>query len=147
MIVFSWCTRFGESLKLIKFKFVFFWQSVRAISEEFSALGLPNYPTGIPFIFWEQYIWLGEHLLTAVAIVLAASFLVMAVILCNFWAAMFIVSLCTCCYTFTSHEATFQKQLFYPNTCRPREVCMQIHLKFSSECKTTPIHLGCCNTW
>ena len=66
---------------------------MRAISEEYSELGLPNYPTGIPFTFWEQYIWLGEHLLVAVAIVLAASFLVMAVILCNFWAAMFIVSL------------------------------------------------------
>ena len=31
--------------------------------------------------------------MTAVGIVLAASFVVMAVILCNVWAAMFIVSL------------------------------------------------------
>ena len=68
------------------------FQSVRTICDEFSAAGVPNYPTGIPFIFWEQYIWLGEHLLIAVAIVLSASFVVMAVILCNFWAAMLIVS-------------------------------------------------------
>ncbi|PFX16833.1 Protein patched-like 1 [Stylophora pistillata] len=66
-------------------------KSVRALCEEFEKAGLPNYPSGIPFIFWEQYIWLGEHLLTAVAIVLSASFVVMAVILCNFWAAMLIV--------------------------------------------------------
>lgn len=67
-------------------------QSVRALCEEFEKAGLPNYPSGIPFIFWEQYIWLGKHLMTAVAIVLSASFVVMAVILCNFWAAMLIVS-------------------------------------------------------
>ena len=72
--------------------FFLFSQSVRAISEEFSAAGLPNYPSGFPFIFWEQYIWLGQHLLVAVAIVLSTSFVVMAVILCNFWAAMLIVS-------------------------------------------------------
>ncbi|XP_068677045.1 protein patched homolog 1-like isoform X1 [Montipora foliosa] len=66
-------------------------KSVRAISEEYSKLGLPNYPTGMPFTFWEQYIWLGEHLLVALAIVLAASFVVMALILCNVWASVFIV--------------------------------------------------------
>ncbi|XP_074612004.1 protein patched homolog 1-like isoform X2 [Acropora palmata] len=66
-------------------------KSIRAICDEFSAQGLPNYPTGIPFIFWEQYIWLGEHLMVAVAIVLAASFVVMALILCNVWASMFVV--------------------------------------------------------
>lgn len=70
-----------------------FWQNIRAICDEFSTKGLPNYPTGIPFIFWEQYIWLGEHLIVAVAIVLAASFVVMALILCNAWASMFIVSI------------------------------------------------------
>ena len=70
-----------------------FSQSIRAICDEFSAQGLPNYPTGIPFIFWEQYIWLGEHLMVAVAIVLAASFVVMALILCNVWASMFVVSI------------------------------------------------------
>lgn len=82
------------STALFKLKFfALLLQSVRAISEEFTELGLPNYPSGIPFTFWEQYIWLGEHLMTAVGIVLAASFVVMAVILCNVWVAMFIVSL------------------------------------------------------
>ncbi|CAH3129517.1 unnamed protein product [Pocillopora meandrina] len=71
--------------------FIHIIKSVRALCEEFEKAGLPNYPSGIPFIFWEQYIWLGKHLMTAVAIVLSASFVVMAVILCNFWAAMLIV--------------------------------------------------------
>lgn len=86
------------------------FQSVRTICDEFSAAGVPNYPSGIPFIFWEQYIWLGEHLLIAVAIVLSASFVVMAVILCNFWAAMLIVSV--------SHS----------NTLRPNKLCTILKL-------------------
>lgn len=87
-----------------------YFQSVRTICDEFSAAGVPNYPSGIPFIFWEQYIWLGEHLLIAVAIVLSASFVVMAVILCNFWAAMLIVSV--------SHS----------NTLRPNKLCTILKL-------------------
>ena len=75
-------------------KMSFHFQEVRKICTEFSEEhGLPNYPVGVVFTFWEQYIWLREHLLRAIVIILAASFLVIALVLWNVWAAIIIVSM------------------------------------------------------
>ena len=43
----------------------------------------PSYPvpSGIPFTFWEQYIWLGFYLLLALAAASAAVFLLISVLL------------------------------------------------------------------
>ncbi|KPP62981.1 protein patched1-like, partial [Scleropages formosus] len=67
-------------------------ESVRAICEEFSRKGILNYPSGYPFLFWEQYIGLRHWFLLAVSVVLACTFLVCAVILLNPWTAGIIVS-------------------------------------------------------
>lgn len=65
-------------------------QNVREICDRFSADGLPNYPSGVPFTFWEQYIWLRRQIYIAISIALAVSFVVMAVMLFNIWAAALI---------------------------------------------------------
>merc|ERR1719195_1398451 len=51
-------------------------QEVRHICSEFQTRGLPNFPHGIPFTFWEQYIGLRFYLLLALAAALAAVFAV-----------------------------------------------------------------------
>ncbi|KAJ8011970.1 hypothetical protein DPEC_G00063850 [Dallia pectoralis] len=66
-------------------------ESVRAICEEFTRKGVPNYPNGYPFLFWEQYIGLRHWFLLAVSVVLACTFLVCAVLLLNPWTAGIIV--------------------------------------------------------
>ncbi|KAI1883236.1 hypothetical protein AGOR_G00243140 [Albula goreensis] len=66
-------------------------ESVRSICEEFARKGVPNYPNGYPFLFWEQYIGLRHWFLLAVSVVLACTFLVCAVLLLNPWTAGVIV--------------------------------------------------------
>lgn len=70
--------------------FVALIKNVREICDRFSADGLPNYPSGVPFTFWEQYIWLRRQIYIAISIALAVSFVVMAVMLFNIWAAALI---------------------------------------------------------
>lgn len=50
--------------------------SVRDLCDKFRAKGLPNFPSGIPFLFWEQYVYLRTSLLLALACALAAVFVV-----------------------------------------------------------------------
>uniref|UniRef100_A0A8C4PWY8 Patched 2 n=2 Tax=Eptatretus burgeri TaxID=7764 RepID=A0A8C4PWY8_EPTBU len=49
-------------------------RAVRAVTKAFSAQGLPCYPTGLPFLFWEQYLGLRHWLALAVGLALAAVF-------------------------------------------------------------------------
>ena len=62
-------------------------KEVRDICDTFVSRGLPNFPHGIPFTFWEQYIGLRFYLLLALAAALAAVFLVISVLLVSPWAA------------------------------------------------------------
>merc|ERR1719195_36748 len=66
-------------------------QEVRHICSDFQTRGLPNFPHGIPFTFWEQYIGLRFYLLLALAAALAAVFAVVAVLLMSPWAAALII--------------------------------------------------------
>merc|ERR1719195_2063578 len=66
-------------------------QEVRHICSEFQTRGLPNFPHGIPFTFWEQYIGLRFYLLLALAAALAAVFAVVAVLLMSPWAAALVI--------------------------------------------------------
>ncbi|XP_076041583.1 protein patched [Oratosquilla oratoria] len=68
-------------------------ESVRSICIKFKEKGLPNFPTGVPFTFWEQYIKLRFFLLLALLAVLVAVFLVLTVVLMNMWAAAIVVFL------------------------------------------------------
>ncbi|XP_041926269.1 protein patched homolog 1 isoform X1 [Alosa sapidissima] len=66
-------------------------ESVRAICGNYSRQGLPSYPNGYPFLFWEQYVSLRHWLLLSISVVLACTFLVCAVFLLNPWTAGIIV--------------------------------------------------------
>ncbi|XP_075216920.1 protein patched isoform X2 [Lycorma delicatula] len=56
---------------------------VREICARFEARGLPNFPSGIPFLFWEQYLTLRQSLALAIFCALAAVFLIVSVLLFN----------------------------------------------------------------
>ena len=62
-------------------------EQVRGICKKFEDRGLPNFPAGIPFTFWEQYLKLRFFLFLALACVLVAVFLVLCVALMSIWAA------------------------------------------------------------
>ncbi|XP_068095618.1 protein patched homolog 2 isoform X1 [Hyperolius riggenbachi] len=66
-------------------------ESVRSVCEEFVKQGVYSYPSGYPFLFWEQYIGLRHWFLLAISIVLACTFLVCAILLLNPWTAGIIV--------------------------------------------------------
>lgn len=66
-------------------------EEIRAICRRFEDRSLPNFPTGNPFTYWEQYVRLRFYLLSALVIVLAAIFLSICVFLLNPWAATIIV--------------------------------------------------------
>ncbi|CAB3986668.1 patched homolog 1-like, partial [Paramuricea clavata] len=66
-------------------------KQVREICDKFTDEGLTNYPRGVPFTFWEQYIWLRKQLLITVIVVLVASFLIISAILVNIWAGTIMV--------------------------------------------------------
>nr|XP_014348888.1 PREDICTED: protein patched homolog 1 isoform X2 [Latimeria chalumnae] len=68
-------------------------EKVRAICNNYTSQGVPSYPNGYPFLFWEQYIWLRHWLLLSISVVLACTFLVCALFLLNPWTAMIIVLL------------------------------------------------------
>ncbi|XP_073084881.1 protein patched homolog 1 isoform X4 [Manis javanica] len=67
-------------------------EKVRAVCNNYTSLGLPSYPNGYPFLFWEQYIGLRHWLLLSISVVLACTFLVCAVFLLNPWTAGIIVA-------------------------------------------------------
>ena len=56
---------------------------VRSICDKFSAKGLANFPSGIPFVFWEQYLRLPLYLTTAGGVSVALVFLTLTVLLMN----------------------------------------------------------------
>uniref|UniRef100_A0A672RRU6 Patched 1 n=1 Tax=Sinocyclocheilus grahami TaxID=75366 RepID=A0A672RRU6_SINGR len=66
-------------------------ESVRSICSNYSRQGLPSYPNGYPFLFWEQYVGLRHWLLLSISVVLACTFLVCAIFLLNPWTAGIIV--------------------------------------------------------
>ena len=65
-------------------------EEIRTICNRFEDKGLPNFPTGVPFTYWEQYVRLRFYLLSAVVVVLAAIFLAICLFLVNVWAAFLI---------------------------------------------------------
>ncbi|KAF0297177.1 Protein patched [Amphibalanus amphitrite] len=66
-------------------------EQVRSICRRFEERGLPNFPAGVPFTFWEQYVGLRFFLGLALLCVFVAVFLVISVVLMNAWAAGLVV--------------------------------------------------------
>ena len=65
-------------------------KQVREICDRFTAKGLPNFPHGIPFTFWEQYLSLRFYLLLALAAALVAVTVVITLLLMSPWAGAII---------------------------------------------------------
>lgn len=65
--------------------------AVRELCSKFEVKGLANFPSGIPFIFWEQYIHLRPDLALALVCALGAVLVVVGVLLLNVWAAVLVV--------------------------------------------------------
>ena len=65
-------------------------EQVREVCDRFFARGLPNFPHGIPFTFWEQYLSLRFYLLLALAASLTAVTVVITVLLMSPWAGAII---------------------------------------------------------
>lgn len=64
---------------------------MRAVCEKFESRGLANYPSGIPFIFWEQYMDLRPTLYCIVGLSLALALVSISVLLLSLWAAVLVV--------------------------------------------------------
>ncbi|XP_055372521.1 protein patched [Condylostylus longicornis] len=64
---------------------------IRDLSVKFEQRGLPNYPSGIPFIFWEQYMTLRTSLTLILLSSLFAAFVLVSVLLLSIWAAILVV--------------------------------------------------------
>ena len=58
---------------------------VRAICEKFAEKGLPNFPRGNPFTFWEQYIELRFWLLISLVTIIGVVLILVAVVMANPW--------------------------------------------------------------
>ena len=83
-----WKWRQNDSTVLMGF---FKFQAVREICDTFTDRGLPNYPSGAPFTFWEQYINLRFYLSLAILCVLLSTFVVLTLVLVNPWLATVVV--------------------------------------------------------
>ncbi|XP_048671443.1 protein patched homolog 2 isoform X2 [Marmota marmota marmota] len=66
-------------------------EGARAACTEAGQAGVRAYPSGSPFLFWEQYLGLRRCFLLAVCILLVCTFLVCALLLLNPWTAGLIV--------------------------------------------------------
>lgn len=62
-------------------------KEIRAICENYTLVGVPNYPSGIAFTFWEQYLDLNWNIVKAISVISIAVFIVVSVMLFSPWAA------------------------------------------------------------
>ena len=64
---------------------------IREICDKFEAAGLPNFPNGIPFTFWEQYVGLRSYLLISLAAAAAAVVGVVCLVMMSPWAGALVL--------------------------------------------------------
>ncbi len=64
---------------------------VRTVCSKFEDRGLPNFPRGVPFTFWEQYVNLRMWLGLGLAAIMAAIFIVVSFCLMSVWTGCVIV--------------------------------------------------------
>ena len=63
----------------------------RAIIERYADQGVPAYPRGVPFIYWEQYFGLRERVIMAIGLILLVSFLATSFFLMDPWSGLLLV--------------------------------------------------------
>jgi len=66
-------------------------KSVRGICKDFGLKGLPSYPIGIPFTYWEQFINLEQYLFMSLAVVLTSIFFFLLLTSMSVKAALIVV--------------------------------------------------------
>lgn len=66
-------------------------EQIRELCQRFSQRGLPNYPSGIPFLYWAQYINLDLIIMIALIGAVIVTFILALIFLQSFWAATLIV--------------------------------------------------------
>ncbi|GMT15311.1 hypothetical protein PFISCL1PPCAC_6608, partial [Pristionchus fissidentatus] len=64
---------------------------LRAVCDKYTEAGLDNYPQGLAFTFWEQYLTLRWNLFLAILIIAAAVFTVIAALIFNPYAAFLVM--------------------------------------------------------
>lgn len=65
--------------------------NIRELCARYEDRGLPNYPSGIPFIFWEQYMNLRLSLVLIIGCAILAVMFFVGILLLSMWAATLIV--------------------------------------------------------
>lgn len=70
---------------------------LRAISEKFEERGLPNFPTGLPIVYWEQYLNLRFYMLLAIVLILVTVFIMISSVLLNLAVALTITVVLASC--------------------------------------------------
>lgn len=69
-------------------------EAVRAVCRKYEVdRSLPNFPTGTPFTYWEQYIWLRFYIALGLALALALVYLTFSLLLLNPWSAALVVAI------------------------------------------------------
>lgn len=68
-----------------------FVTTVRSICKQYDERGLPSYPSGLPFVYWEQYQDLRQYLCVSMAFAFLFLFVICAILLCNVRAAFIIL--------------------------------------------------------
>lgn len=66
-------------------------EGIRGTCEEFTSEGLDNFPQGLAFTFWEQYLSLRINLFFAIVIIAFAVFAVISLLMFNPWAAAMVM--------------------------------------------------------
>jgi patched 1 len=72
-------------------------RQVRELCAKFEERGLPNYPAGIPFVFWEQYLGLRQSLGVALVAALAWVAVTILALLLNPWMALLVAATLASC--------------------------------------------------
>ncbi|KAL6736819.1 hypothetical protein Aduo_007125 [Ancylostoma duodenale] len=66
-------------------------EEVRSVCEQYTDKGLSNFPSGLQFTFWEQYLFLRWNLFCAICIIAFAVFAVISIMMFNPWAAAMVM--------------------------------------------------------
>lgn len=66
-------------------------EEIRGICDQYTEKGLPNFPSGLAFTFWEQYLTLRWNLFCAICIIAFSVFAVISVLMFNPWAAVMVM--------------------------------------------------------
>lgn len=80
---------------------------IRAICDDFTSRGLPVFPVGVPFTYWEQYFGLRRTLGIGLLAVLGGLFLILTILLLNPVIAFIVVSL------YLAYESHRDFNMFY----------------------------------